>query len=336
MLSHSQGAEISRLVFLDGRRDNLARWYTAGAGIAPLAMLHPKSLDRRESRAVVRTSQVALVATAAVLACIALDMIPGFPMGTRDLLMRWVKSIGWQEFLAAYGLLLIAAIVIGSQSGPEVNPQLRKSVLSKWRDVYASDDPVPGGSLIDRFADELRQLRFPVPTQWPIFNTRFALLDHTSYFRNFEQFVAPIALDLLRLMGMGCDERLEKPVLTNASLRRDLLTWWNMLITVLGLLACAAAFAWTAFGPSHRGAFWLEQVQSIRLQASGNWDRLALSWSSGFIGQVIIDLRWALAILIVLACWWIVYWFLGRWSVKALVRVLAAASRRSKMSNRKR
>jgi len=329
VLSHSQGAEISRLVFLDGRRDNLARWYTAGAGIAPLAMLHPKSLDEPASRAVVRASRLALVATVAVLICIALDMIPGFPLGTRALLMHWVQSIGWQEFLAVYILLLAAVSFLGNQSGPKVSPQLRKSLLSKWRDIYASEDPVPGGSLIDRFADELSQLRLPLPSQSRIFNTRFAFLDHTSYFHNVEQFVAPIALDLLRLMGVGCDERLEQTVLARAARRRDLLTWWNMLITVLSLLACAATFAWIAYGPSHRGVFWLEQVQSIRSNASGNWDRLALSWSSGFIGQLIIDLRWPLVILIALGCWWLFSRFLGHRSVKALVRDLAAASRRS-------
>lgn len=327
VLSHSQGAEISRLVFLDGRRNNLARWYTAGAGIAPLAMLHPKSMDEPASRNVVLTSQLALFATSAVLVCIGLDMIPGLPLGTRAFIMHFVQSLGWQVFLAAYLMLLIAAIIVGIQSGPEVRPQLRKSVMSKWRDIYASDDPVPGGSLFNRFENDFLKQDLPKPPQSRIFNTRFTLLDHTSYFRNFEQFVAPIALDLLRLMGMGCDERLEEPVLTQAGHRRDLRTWSNMVITVLGLLAFAATFAWIVWGPSRRGAFWLEQVRSIRSLVPDNWDRLTMAWDSGFLGEVIFDLRWALAILIGLACWWCLNWVLGRRSVKTLVRELAAAAR---------
>jgi hypothetical protein len=52
-----------------------------------------------------------------------------------------------------------------------------------------------------------------------------------------------------------------------------------------------------------------------------------LAWNNGFIGQVIVDLHWPIAMLAVLVAWWILCWFLGYRSVEALVRELAAASR---------
>ena len=60
--------------------------------------------------------------------------------------------------------------------------KLRASIRTdrKWRDFYASEDPVPGGSLIGRFADELRALDYPMPSESPIFNTRFA----SGFFRS--------------------------------------------------------------------------------------------------------------------------------------------------------
>lgn len=326
VLSHSQGAEISRIVFLDGRGDKVARWYTAGAGIAPLAMLSPESV--RQSPIVIGIATLALIAAIFVFVSIALDMIPGLHLGIRDFLLHWVQGISWQEFLIANYVLVVTTILfLAFTPGPQVRPPLRKSLLEKWHDFYASEDPVPGGSLIDRFADELRQMDCPVPTQARIFNTRFAFLDHTRYFDNVEQFVAPIALDLLRLMGIGCDERREKPALERAARFRDLLTWWNMLITVLSLLASAAAIAWIAYGPSRRADFWLDQAQSTWLQDSGTWERLALYWNGGFVGQLIIDLWTPLTILLALLCWWIFCWVLVRRSVKSLVRELAAAAR---------
>jgi hypothetical protein len=333
VVSHSQGAEVCMLVFLDGKRDNVARWYTFGAGIAPLAMLHPKSLNEPASKNVVRASRVALGVWLAVLGTIALDMIPGVEWGARDLLLRGAQGIGWQWFLAAYVPFLVAAVFFGTRPGPVVRPPLRASLLAKWRDLYASEDPVPGGSLVNRFRTELQEAKLGVPLQWRIFNTRFAFLDHTSYFRNVEQFVAPIALDLLRLVGIGCDEQLEQPALTKARRRRDVRTWWNMVFTVLGLLAIAATVLWVAYGPSYRADVWLEQAREIGSTVPGFWDRLQLSWSDGLVGQVAFDLRWALATLLALCCWWALYWYLGDRSVKTLVRELATASRRATVSS---
>ena len=325
VLSHSQGAEISRLVFLDSRRNNIARWYTMGAGIAPLNMLHPRSLDQPAARVVVRASNLILAFTVVALCALALGMTPGLDLGVQETLARWADDLGLYELAMVYLLLWIALfITVGNKAGPEVRPQLRRSLLSKWHDIYSSHDPVPGGSLVDRFAAELRQLDLPVPKQSRIFNTRFGWFDHTSYFRNIEQFVAPVALDLLRLMGMGGVEPSEQLALAHAARRRDLLTWWNMLIYVLGTLTCALGFMWVAFGPPERWPLWLEQARLLWSQGSGTWEGLGVLWKSGWVGWVLTDLLGCLAVLVALAVWWCLRLLQGYRSERVLMTELAA------------
>ena len=326
VLSHSQGAEISRHVFLDGRRDNVARWYTAGAGIAPLSMLDPENLKKPASRVVVWFSTFALTLATALLCFILLHLIPGLELGSLAVLAEAARGFGWQGFFLSYCTFLVV-VFLGSQGGPTVRPQLRVSLLGKWRDLYASEDPVAGGSLVARFKDELSQLGLPVPTDERIFNTRFPFFDHTGYFRNIEQFVAPIAVDLLHMLGMRFDGLGEEEALRHAKRRRDLRTWWNALVSTLALLACAAAFAWVTFGLS-RGALWIEQARTARSQGADTWDRLGAWWSGGGAGQVVGDLWLPIVILVALGVWLeVVHFLLARCSAKRLVRDLAAAAR---------
>ena len=326
VMSHSQGAEIARLAFLDGPRKKVARWYTFGAGIAPLSMLHPRSLDTSASRGVVVSSKAVLIAVAVLLIALGLEVIPGVDVGVRAYLAPAIYRWGLVAFLIADVGLLAALFLIGS-SGPEVRPNLRRSLLGKWRDVYASQDPVPGGSLINRFAAELRQLEWEVPSQRRIYNTRLTLFDHTSYWQNIEQFVAPLAIDLLHLMGKGGHYAGERAALDEASRRRDVRTWWNVMVLGIGLAAFAASVLWTAFGPAHRGAIWAEQARVAWSQGSGFLNHVPPFWNGGFFGQVISDLWLPLLILPVLGAWWVFSLWLSQQSEKALIKDLAAAAR---------
>ena len=188
----------------------------------------------------------------------------------------------------------------------------------------------PGGSLIDRFRADLVKDKIPVPLQHRIFNTRFALLDHTSYFRNLEQFVAPIALELLRLAGLGTREELEGAELKHASKRRDLLTWWTMLGVDIALFAAAAMAAWVAFGPTQRGAAWLAAARPLWSRPEGLGDRLLAFWREGLVSSVATDLWPALAVLLGLAALAVPRALLGHVSGRRLVQGLARAARRQK------
>ena len=325
VLSHSQGAEISRLAFVEARRDKIARWYTVGAGIAPLSMLRPDSLVRPGSRIVIATAKLVLLASVLLLVALALDTVPGIDLGIRDGLLRALRGIPWQDALAFY-LALVLGLIVLRPLPPVVDPMLRRSLMAKWRDIYASEDPVPGGSLIDLFAGDLRDQKIPVPFQRRIFNTRFALLDHTAYFRNIEQFVAPIALDLLRLAGVGTGERLERRALRAATRRRDCRTWWTLLFSVATLSAAFATALWTAFGPGGRGTLWLDHGQRLWQQGGDLWERLGLAWSSGFLGTLIVDLRLPLALLVALGIGWYLAHLLTLRSEKSLVEDLGRAA----------
>ncbi len=324
VLSHSQGAEVIRRVCLEARREKVVRWYSFGAGIVPLNMLHPRSLARNDSKTLIFVNRLMLAIAATLLIVLALDMVPGLRVGTRALVAQGLQGVSWVAYAWMYVVGLAAIAVLALAMPPSITLKMRASFLPRWRDYFASEDPVPGGSFIDRFTKKLEQFK---PEQRRIFNTRFGPLDHTSYFYNMEEFVAPIAMDLLHLLGAGGDKAREQGALDKAARRRDLRTWWNMMFSVLGLVACVAVGLWVAFGSAHRGAIWAEQARAAWSQDAGLWKGMELLWSSGVFGLVISDLWLPLVILLVLAAWWwLNQWISGR-SEKALIQDLAAAAR---------
>jgi hypothetical protein len=68
----------------------------------------------------------------------------------------------------------------------------------KWVDVYTASDPVPNGPLIR--GRSAPQVKF---TSVEIENRASAILDHTSYWQNYEQFVNLVASELLLLSTPG-------------------------------------------------------------------------------------------------------------------------------------
>jgi hypothetical protein len=239
-----------------------------------------------------------LVVSMGCLLALAVDAIPGVDIG----LVAWL----WQRMqgvtLGTVAVTLVCVSVIGLALGNAFSPEAllttRKSVMARWRNLYASNDPVSGGSLFARFRAEMRERKLPIPRERQIFNTRFALFDHTGYWKNVEQFVAPIALDLLGLMGQGFDRSLEASALEGAAHRRDLMTWWMQMVCLAGGLASAGLAYGVAFGSPARAAAWWTRGGDLWQRGTGFFDSLRLLWSGGFVGQVISDLATPLAILL--------------------------------------
>jgi hypothetical protein len=327
ILSHSQGAEISRLASLEARRDKMLRWYTAGSGIAPLNMLSPKSLDTRASHAVIRVSEVLLATALALVVLVALDSIPGVDWGIRGFLAGLVRGVRPEYVATAYAALSMVLILL-CDPGPAVSPSLRLSLMKMWTDIYASEDPVPGGSLQDRWRKDIVAQKITGLKQWRIFNARFTLSDHTAYFSNIEQFIAPIALDLLRHAGMGSVEESEAPALKAAADRRDLRTWWNIVASTLASSAAAISFVWIAFGPPGRATAWFAEGVLAWKDGNDAWGRLSLAWSNGLAGMVINDLGLPLLLVALMVLGWSVCRYLAARSEKVLIHDLARAARK--------
>jgi hypothetical protein len=329
ILSHSQGAEVMRRVLLESRRGDLARWYTFGAGIAPLAALHPRSLDRQESVLMVRLARAVLFLSILAGVALMVDMIPGINLGWRAGAWSWVTGLSWLDFAIAICLLESLALYVALGPDPFVAPLLRASTLGGWCNLYASDDPVPAGPLFESSREEMLNLGHKPPEDRELFNTRFTLLDHSRYWKNIEQFVAPIALDFLRLMGQGVSEDLAQPVLSRAERRRDLMTWFTKVAWVMVLLVSAGLACYVAFGSTGRAAVWWQSGVNAWRQSSGLANGLKSIGSEVLIGQMLGELRLSWATLLLLLPLAGLRWAVGWWSARTVVSELAAAARQS-------
>lgn len=327
IVSYSQGAEISRLAFLEARSDKLERWYTVGSGIAQLNMLRPKSMEKQRSQNVVCASNILLIATLLLVGGLVLDSIPGVSLGIHAVMMRLVHNIHPDIFAVCYVWFSYILILLCSASSPDVSPLLRRSLIEKWTDFYASEDPVPGGSLQDLNRAGFECADIKGYKQFRIFNTRFALLDHTTYLKNIEQFVAPVALVLLRYCGMGCTEKSEQDALVKAAKSRELRTWWTLAVSLFTMVLAAVTFAWIAFGAPRRADAWSVQGRSILVKGKGFGEQLSYAWNSGIVGKVLIDLRLPLLLVSIMIISWIVNERLGTRSVKELIKDLAKSTR---------
>ena len=324
VVAHSQGAEIARLLTLDDRHEDIVQWYTAGAGILPLNMLHPRNLASPRTRSIVNVADAAFAATVLVLALIAVDAVPGLRFGLAEAFATQLRALSPLTFVAMYVALLLV-VLSAAAGGPTVQFLLRSSMLHKWHDFHASDNPVPSGSLFRSYRDDLTRNKVPQPTESRIYNTRFAFLDHTTYVGNVEQFVGPIALALLGHVGLRGDADAEARALSAASRRRDIITWINLVVTLVAGALATGSFAWTALGPT--GRLWWSRWHTTTANASGVVDAFAAAWHAGVIGQILRDSAVSVGCLAVIATsWFWCAWRLER-SRRALLDDLAASAR---------
>ena len=313
VISHSQGAEISRLVFEARRRPNVRKWITLGAGIRPLNLLARDPLGRMPwERSTRGFAHLLNLAAGLVLALVAVVALRGFLAADAP----WpspLPAAARDTLLLALGIVGVALWSVGLQKGlVRVNPllRLRPSVMRHWDDYAASLDPVSAGSLMSGY--EIPDHVTP-PREHVIHNARSVLRDHTGYFRNLEQFVAPVALELFalagdastrnarevcsRFYGAGPGPGRIEAALTDASARRERLTWWRMVTRYVGLYGFAALVIHTAVGPDDRGTAWRALATEAWRESDALWPSLAALWSSGLVSSVIGDLGPGLLVL---------------------------------------
>ena len=110
--------------------------------------------------------------------------------------------------LVSLFLVLMAGLAIyGFAHGTAVSEldywttEFRDLLSLEWTDHYASADPVPNGSLIDK--DYPRAVR--------VFNRGSFITDHTSYWQNEDQFISSVVASLGKLNGGTFEEFLGTP-----------------------------------------------------------------------------------------------------------------------------
>lgn len=325
VVSHSQGAEIARQVLQMRRWPKVKRWVTFGSGILPLAALEEK---HRSHPAVWIPIYAMEFFTVLMLVCLVVGLIsysfgpvvPGWPQ-----LVAWLDSSNAIGLLfSGYVILLAISIIVAARKPPPPNVSLSKKVMAIWHDLFASHDPVPGGSLVDLYKGEMRTNEIPIPKQSRIFNTRSGLHDHTSYFDNTEQFIAPLALEMFELAGLSDCVDAAKTPLERAAHRRDWMTWSRMLLRFAALTAVGVAVYQAACGAGGHWPEWRSMASGVWSSPEGWWPTFSALWS-GLIKPVLFDLKWAVIVSVgYLALRWLLVSRWSRCSAKCLYRDLAS------------
>jgi tetratricopeptide (TPR) repeat protein len=114
--------------------------------------------------------------------------------------------------------------------------QLDNRHWMRWVDIYASADPVPNGPLLDDF-----EPRDVFTTE--ITNLGSALRDHTAYWKNTDEFLPRLAIELLQKAGL---KKRFYNALGVSRRRRWRVGWRLAALRVLGLIAIGLAYSWVA------------------------------------------------------------------------------------------
>lgn len=191
VMAHSQGAEVSRIILGSRRWNQVEEWITFGSGIKILATLE------REQKPVYST----LILTNLIVTCLFSGWIAWVfhPHLLYELFPQLITN-GMEQSSWAIGILLYVAFLLVARAyakPPQHLSTLRKSI--PWTDYYSTHDPVSCGSLVN--SQEIRMKNLPF-SFIEIYNKASVLRDHTSYFENIEEFVAPVALKIARLAGV--------------------------------------------------------------------------------------------------------------------------------------
>lgn len=341
VVSHSQGAEVMRLVLQRGVHVDLDRWVTLGAGIKPLNLLEYTALNSPRSRQLGQLFGGTSALGALALLGLAMAWIPGLGRLPPALETALIAAGGLTLGAMVLGALYLIAVAIASAGAPASyrNPaepdfrfRSRKSVMRVLRDYFATHDPVPAGSLVGSWRPEALEEAFgdgARPASIRIDNDRAGWSDHVTYWQNLEQFVAPLGLDLLQLAGLRNDSSDVKAILARADRQRSESAAMRYLARMLTLLLVIGSSAWIAFGTPGHGADWWQAARSAWAQSSGVLDMSGICWRDGLVGTLLRDLALPIGILGVHALWRLWQRARQRHAQSRLIADLAVAVRRA-------
>lgn len=207
VVAHSQGAAIAHRALRrvpPGER-KLAAFVTVGSGQTKLVDLE-NLRDTDAAREVWLAPAGLLVLTTSIWLAVG-----NLRSGGREPADGWWFGPLWLAFMG----LLFLLLGIGA-AWPRRQPdadEVEVDAERGWLDLYASHDPVANGALFHLSSMPGTQLPL---TSRPVYNLASPLRDHTSYWRNRDEFVSTIAATLADAAGQSVD----KPHSWDASTRR--------------------------------------------------------------------------------------------------------------------
>jgi hypothetical protein len=265
IVAHSQGGAVACLALQKVVGSSTRLLVTFGSGLRKL-----EELSELRSRPSFRRGALLTIFGLAVA---AITLI-GFPNVIRQvhLQMRDVEfllvytaysAIGWTILVAGVRDFIVG---IDSQRLEELGKALSGQV-SQWTDIYASADPVPNGRLHEK--KEIAPFAVPVVNFYSIFR------DHTSYWRNHDEFVARLSDILLRFDGALATMFLPKDTLKFLTKRRAArvnylrFSWWiGVLFSVALLFRYSAEWAVVLSWADHRTATWIIKALGLHTETT--------------------------------------------------------------------
>ena len=203
VVAHSQGAEVARIAAASRLWHRVSRWVTFGPGISPLTYLREdynvateNSFDGHAPSKLLKGSLTTILRILFSLATVLLVLIGvelyffGFEDSEYLLLLAELMVI----YLAVVIGLTFVLYLRKLETPPDSS--FDPEELGKTRNYYASHDPVPDGPvLVPKYQKQFLQTG-NIYTESETINHRSVIKDHTSYFQNAEEFVAPVGSEI--------------------------------------------------------------------------------------------------------------------------------------------
>ena len=244
IVAHSQGAEIVRRV-LERRPAGskpIASLITLGQGIAKLRAVEHMNDNRGKA-----IWAYFLRIVAAALSVVPVLLVPGRPWSTVAVVA--VASNVLAALLIQWGRHILRGIVPDDIAfRDELLQSVGAGKLRRWRDYFATSDPVPEGKLpIENLATER--------TTTEMVNLRSPFFDHTSYWQNAEGFRPTVLQELAVMLGFSVFQSRVSRGMTarrRATWALVLATWLlgglAVIVCTLGLLGTAGFGLWNDVG----------------------------------------------------------------------------------------
>ncbi|WP_254991367.1 hypothetical protein [Cyanobium sp. N5-Cardenillas] len=182
VIAHSQGGAVAHRALRGARPPEVALLLTFGSGLRKLEELEQisKESDGFFGRLYLTFAAVLLI---------------GFSLtGAKILGMLGVMATG---IIGVSICIFLLIMYLFEYPAHEINWHGSRQRMQGlwWLDLYATDDPVSNGSLMDHESDVIG------PDSVEIVNERSLVRDHTSYWRNTEEFVTSVSHALLHVVG---------------------------------------------------------------------------------------------------------------------------------------